>query len=125
VTVLFFAVALLTIAVAVGTCLALWHLRTTDGGASGPPAIMGMLHGIIGAIGFGVLLLVLRGPARGVAAGVGSFGTTAAWLFGAALVTGIAVLMRRQRVPAVMIAIHSGFAITGYVLLLAWNSLGS
>nr|WP_294529511.1 hypothetical protein [uncultured Rhodopila sp.] len=122
---MFVAVALLTVAVAVGAGLALWHLRATDGGASGPPALVGALHGVIGAIGLGVLLLVLRGPARGVAAGVGSFGTTAAWLFGAALLTGIAVLMRRQRVPAVMIAIHSGFAITGYVLLLAWNSLGS
>ena len=121
-TAVFVAVALLTIAVAVGTGLALWHLRGTDGG---PPAMVGLLHGVIGAIGLGVLLLVLRGPARGVAAGAGSFGTTSALLFGAALVTGIAVLMRRQRVPAVLIAIHSGLAITGYVLLLAWNSLGS
>nr|WP_294551514.1 hypothetical protein [uncultured Rhodopila sp.] len=118
---MFVAVALLTIAVAVGTGLALWHLR----GVSAPPAMVGLLHGVIGAIGFGVLLLVLRGPARGVAAGAGSFGGLSALLFGAALVTGIAVLLRRQRVPAVLIAIHSGCAITGYVLLLAWNSPGS
>nr|WP_294509329.1 hypothetical protein [uncultured Rhodopila sp.] len=117
---MFVAVALLTIAVTIGAGLALWHLRA-DGG---PPAMVGLLHGVIGATGLGVLLLVLRGPAHGVAAGVGSFGTTAAWLFGAALVTGIAVLMRRRRADAVMIAIHSGLAITGYVLLLAWNSLG-
>jgi hypothetical protein len=119
---MFVAVALLTVAVAVGTGLALWHLRATD---DGPPAMVGLLHGVIGAIGLGVLLLVLRGPARGIAAGAGSFGTMAALLFGAALLTGVAVLLRRQRTPAVLIAIHSGLAITGYVLLLAWNSVGS
>jgi hypothetical protein len=118
---MFVAVSLLTITVALGTGLALWHLRAMD---DGPPAMVGLLHGVIGAIGLGVLLLVLRGPARGVAAGVESFGTTSALLFSAALLTGIAVLMRRQRVSAVLIAIHSGFAVTGYFLLLAWNSLG-
>ncbi len=87
--------------------------------------MVGLLHGMIGAIGLLVLLLVLRGPPRGVAEGAGYFGTTAAWLMGAALVTGVVVLLRRQNAPTAMIAIHSGFAITGYVLLLAWSSLGS
>lgn len=73
-------------------------------------------------MGLGALLLALRGPARGIANGVGSFGTTAAALFAAALVTGVVLLMLRRK-PLVM-AIHAGIAITGYVLLLAWDALG-
>jgi hypothetical protein len=118
------AVTLLSIAVLFGTGLALWHLRATDGVSLRPPLAAGLVHGSIGAAGLAVLLLVLRGPARGVGAGVGSFGSTAAILFGAALLTGMVVLLRRRRASTVMMAIHSGFAITGYVLLLAWNALG-
>ncbi len=77
---------------------------------------------MIGAIGLGLLLVALRGPPRGVAAGVGAFGTIAAALFAAAAVTGVVLLLLRRK-PLVM-AIHAGIAITGYVLLLAWNSLG-
>ncbi len=82
----------------------------------------GIAHGVVGAVGLVVLLLALRGPARGVAAGAGSFGTAAAVLFGAALVIGVAILWLRRK--AVAISVHAGFAIVGYVLLLAWNSLG-
>jgi hypothetical protein len=117
------AVWILTLAVAAGTALALWHLRATGAG-SRPPAAAGIAHGVIGAAGLAVLLLVLRGPPRGVAAGVGSFGSTAAVLFGAALLAGLIVLWRRRTGPAVTMAIHSGLAVTGYVLLLAWNGLG-
>jgi hypothetical protein len=42
-------------------------------------------------------------------------------LFAGALLTGGVLLLRRK--GAVM-AIHAGIAIIGYVLLLAWNSLG-
>jgi hypothetical protein len=115
------AVWVLTLAVAAGTGLALWHLRAADGAAR-PPISAGITHGIIGLIGLGALLLALRDPARGVASGVGSFGTTAAVLFAAAVVSGIALLLLHRK--PVMMAIHAGIAITGYVLLLAWNSLG-
>jgi hypothetical protein len=108
----------LTLAVAAGSALALWHLR----GTSRPPRVAGIAHGVVGAAGLVVLLLALRGPARGVAAGVGSFGTVAAVLFGGALLTGGVLLLLRRR--GVVMAIHAGIAITGYVLLLAWNSLG-
>jgi hypothetical protein len=77
---------------------------------------------VIGVAGLGVLLLVLRGPARGVDAGVGSFGTVAAALFAGALLTGIVLLLRHRK--GVVMAIHAGVAISGYVLLLAWSSLG-
>lgn len=113
----------MTLAVAFGSALALWHLRATDGG-SRPPAWAGIAHGAVGAAGLVVVLLALRGPARGVAAGAGSFGTVAAALFVAALATGLVLLALRRKQAAVTMAVHSGFAITGYVLLLAWNALG-
>jgi hypothetical protein len=43
-------------------------------------------------------------------------------LFGAALLSGVVVWLRHRTAPAVMMAVHAGFAITGYVLLLAWSS---
>ena len=110
----------LTLAVAAGTVLALWHLRATDG-ASRPPLAAGIAHGIVGAAGMAILLLALQGPARGVAAGVGSFGAVSAVLFAGALLTGVILLLRRK---GTVMAIHAGIAITGYVLLLAWSSLG-
>ena len=125
------AVWVLTVAVTAGTVLALWHLRAADEGAR-PPFVAGVAHGVAGAVGFVVLLLALRGPARGVGAGVGSFGTVAAVLFGGALLTGAALLLFRRKTVAiktvaiktVVMTIHAGIAITAYVLLLAWNSLG-
>ena len=111
------AVWVLTLAVAAGTALGLWHLRE----AGQPPRLLGVAHGIVGLAGLAALVLALRGPARGVANGVGSFGLEAAALFAGALVAGLVLLWRRG---AVLMAIHAGIAITGYVLLLAWVSLG-
>jgi len=107
------AVWVLTLGVAAGTGLALWHLRATDG-ASRPPLALGIAHGVIGAAGLAVLLFALRGPARGVESGVGSFT--------GAVLTGVSLLFLRRK--AIVMAIHAGIAITGYVLLLAWDSLG-
>ena len=104
----------------------LWHLRAADEGDR-PPFVAGVAHGVAGAVGFVVLLLALREPARGVGAGVGSFGTVAAVLFGGALLTGVALLLLRRKTVAiktVVMTIHAGIAITAYVLLLAWNALG-
>jgi hypothetical protein len=112
------AVWLLTLAVAAGTVLGFWYLR----GNSRPPLAAGIAHGLIGAVGLIVLLLALRGPPRGVANGVGSFGSAAAVLFATALLTGLALLLLRRK--PVLIAIHAGIAIAAYTLLLAWNSLG-
>ena len=109
---------ILTLAVVAGSGLALWHLR----GLSRPPLAAGGAHAVVGAAGLGVLLLALRGPARGVAVGVGSFGTVAAVLFAGALLTGIVLLLWHRK--GIVMAVHAGIAITGYVLLLAWVSLG-
>jgi hypothetical protein len=116
------AVWILTLAIAAGSALAIWHLRVSESGGRRPPLVAGTAHGVIGTIGLGALLLALGGPPRGVANGAGSFGTVAAFLFAGALVTGIVLLLLRRQ-PLVM-AIHAAIAITGYAIVLAWASLG-
>jgi hypothetical protein len=116
------AVWVLTLAVAAGTALGLWHLRAAGGLSRLPPLPIGIAHGLVGTIGLATLLLALRGPARGIDTGVGSFGTIAAILIAGALLTVICVLLLHRK--AIAMAIHAGIAITGYVLLLAWDSLG-
>jgi len=69
-----------------------------------------------------ILLFTLRGPARGVDTGVGSFGLASAVLFAGAVLTGVVLLLLRRK--GVVMAIHAGIAITGYVSLLAWDALG-
>jgi len=107
--------------VALGATLALLFLR----GQRRP--ILGIVHGVAGAIGFCLLLVALQGPRRGDAMGVGSFGTAASVLFCIALVFGllIAVMSRRApRVTGLLIATHAGLAIIAFVLFLAWTSIG-
>jgi hypothetical protein len=113
-----FAFWVLTLAVAAGSALALWHMR----GLSRPPLAAGIAHAAIGAVGLGLLLLALGGPPRGVAAGAGSFGTIAAGLFTVALLTGFLLLLLQRK--GVIMAIHAGIAITGYVMVMAWALLG-
>jgi hypothetical protein len=118
--------AVLTLAVALGSVLALWHMRATEG-RRGPPWLVGALHGVLGAGGLGALLLLLQGPRRGDAMGVGGFGTAAAVLFAAAAVAGVAVPLLIRRFPrgaGLTIAVHASLAITGYVLFLAWSAMG-
>jgi hypothetical protein len=115
------AVWILTAAVIAGAILASWHLRATDG-AGRPPLFAAVAHGVAGAMGLFVLVVALQGPPRGVEAGAGSFGTTAAVLFGGSLLTGGSLLFLRPK--GIVMAIHAGIAISGYVLLLAWSSLG-
>jgi hypothetical protein len=113
---------LATLAVALGTGLGLWHLKATDN-KSRPPLYAGLIHAIAGLVAFMALLIAVNGPPRGTASGAGSFGVMATVLFGLSLVTGAAALVRRRKAPTITLAVHSGLAITGYVLLLAWDSL--
>ncbi len=107
----------LTLAVAIGTILAFWHLRASDEGTTRPPFLIGLVHAMTGLLGLAALLLV---PNLGGGSG---FGKMAAWVFGIALISGVVVLLRRRNGPAAMMAIHSSIAVTGYVLLLAWHAL--
>jgi hypothetical protein len=112
---------IISLTAAAGTILGLWHLRPDVGR---PRAWMGIMHGIAGTAGLAILLLALRGPERGIASGVGAFGTIAAWLFAAAAATGVLIWIRRRKGPAGTMIVHAGIAIAGWVMLLAWNSLG-
>ena len=111
----------LSIAVVAGAILAGWHLRATDNGSRPPPAA-GIVHGVVGIVGFIGLLLTLAGPSRAVDTGAGSFGTSSAVLLGVAAVLGISMLVLRQK--ALVMAIHGLIAVTGYVLFLAWDASG-
>ncbi len=115
------AVWTLTLAVAAGSALAIWHLKAGETGGKRPPLAAGITHGVIATIGLGVLLLTLQGPPRGVANGAGSFGTIAAFLLAGALITGIGLLLLRRQ--SLVMAIHAAIAIIGYAVVLAWASL--
>jgi hypothetical protein len=101
--------------------LALLHLR-----GQRKPAV-GVVHGLLGASGLALLLIALRGPRHGDALGMGSFGISAAVLFGIALALGLLVLLLFRRAPraaGIAVAAHATIAITAFVLLLAWTSSG-
>ncbi len=87
--------------------------------------LLGPLHGLAGASGVVLLLLALRGPARGVAYGAGGFGTLAAVLLGLAILAGLVVMLvrRRRRDPMLAIGLHATLAIFGFVLLAAYASV--
>ena len=107
------AFAVLSAAVLLGLLLAALYLRATD--ERYPPWWLGAAHGAGGSIGFVALLLALRGPTRGVANGVGSFGLVAAAMLGFGLLVGVAipVLWRtRHALPGGAIAIHAIIAVS-------------
>ena len=120
--VLLLSFVLLMVAALLGTALAGLHLK---GGLPRWP--FGVLHGLVGGVGLGALLLALHGPPRGEAMGVGSFGRVAAVLLAAALLAGLAVpllRLRRRRVPGVVIGAHAFVAISGVVVLAAYTLVG-
>ena len=106
---------------AAGIVLALRYLR----GARA--SFVAIAHGLLGAGGLACLIVALRGPRRGEAMGVGSFGTAAAVLFAAALAIGPFIPLARRhatRFAGPVIAAHASVAITAFVLFLAWASFG-
>lgn len=116
---------LLLVTALLGGALAALHLRA--GNARPPRWWFGALHGLVGVIGLGALLLALRGPPRGEAMGVGAFGRIAAFLLATALLTGVAVLaarLRYRRVPGLVIGIHATIAVSGVVVLAAYTLVG-
>ncbi len=83
-------------------------------------------HGLVGAAEFVVLLLALRGPARGVREGAGSFGLFAAGFVGVALLIASSIVvaqLRRRPPPMLAIALHATLAVGGYVMLAAYLSM--
>jgi hypothetical protein len=105
-----------------GSMLALIYLR--DAGRRKPRS--GIVHGLMGATGLGLLIIAIQGPRRGDEMGVGSFGFTAAVLFGLALAFGPLIPVSHRRLPQIaslILVTHAILAITGFVLFLAWISL--
>jgi hypothetical protein len=116
---------LLLITTLFGTALAALHLRA--GNTKPPRWPFGALHGLLGIVGLGALLIALRGPPRGAAMGVGGFGSIAAVLLAAALLAGLAVLIvrwRYRRVPGLVIGIHATIAVSAVVILAAYTLVG-
>jgi hypothetical protein len=120
------AIALLTVVVGVGGWLASLYLLVER-----PPARLnwvGILHGAGGAVGFAVMVAAVRVPpgAHAVRMGVGRFGWFAAFLVGAALVAGLAILathLRRLTVSNSLVATHGLLAVTGYTLLVTYLTM--
>jgi hypothetical protein len=114
----------LAFAVLLGSVLAVLHLRE---GAAPPPWPFGALHGLIAIAGLGMLAFALRGPPRGVAQGVGSFGTIAAALLALAALIGLmqlAARLRQRRLPGTLIGAHATLAVGGFVILLVYLLAG-
>ena len=83
----------------------------------------GVVHGTLGVAGFVLLVAGLRGPARGVAEGAGSFGIVAAALVGSAVLLGLGVLIARlrHRAPSMLVVgVHATLAVGGLVMLAAY-----
>lgn len=117
------AFILISTSVLSGSVVALLHLR----GTAYPRPLSGVLHGVLGLAGLAALILALRGPPRGIDAGVGAFGAVAAVLAAAALVVGVgvlALLRYRPQIAGLAIVLHATLAITAYVVLLAYVALG-
>ena len=110
----------LTVAVVLGVTLAIRYIR------GGRWKLVGIVHGLVGATGLGLLLLMLQGPRHGDAMGAGSFGIVASVLFAIALAFGLIIppaAARSVRAAGAVIATHASLAITAFVLFLAWISL--
>jgi hypothetical protein len=121
---LLLSLCLLLIAAALGGVLAALSFRL---GFPPPAAIYGVLHGCLGAGGLAALLLALRGPPRGVAMGVGSFGAIAAVLLAVALLAGLTILairLRARQVSGLIIGTHATIAISGIVVLAVYTMMG-
>lgn len=89
--------------------------------------MFGALHGLVGIAGFAVLLLAPRGPPRGEATGISSFGRVAAALLGITLVLALPIVvarLRRRRISVLVIGLHATMAISGIVILAAYAFVG-
>jgi len=117
---------LLGTAVALGSTLAVLHLRAE--GAAAPPRLLSGLHGFLALGGFSCLLLAtLGGPEHGLETGTASFGAIAAVLIALAAVAGSGILILRllkRRFTGLLIGVHATLAVSGFVFLTAYIFVG-
>ncbi len=117
------ALSVLGLTVLLGATLAVVALRRVGP----PPRVLAASHGLAALLGYGLLLLALRGPARGIEAGTASFGIAAASLLLLAAGVGTASLvlhLRRRRLPGFWAGAHATIAIAGYVILAVYCLAG-
>lgn len=86
------------------------------------------IHGLVGTCGLALLLLALRTPdAKADASGIGAFSRYAAVLIACAWIAGLGLAFwpfRNPRSLGLLIAIHGTIAVSGFVLFMAYRSLG-
>ena len=112
---------ILLIAVLVGSLLAVMHFAKT--GDKLPPWPLAAVHSAFALGGFGLLLLALQLPPRGVDQGTAAFGSIAAALFVMAALFGGGLLagrLRKRPPGSTLIGLHAMIAITGFVILMAY-----
>jgi hypothetical protein len=115
------ALYILCAAVALGSALALPYLGVT---ARRLPWLVRTVHGMLGTVALGTLLLALYRGLPPSAMGTAGFGPASAAFIGLALILGLAIVFFRVRPPGVIVAFHAGLAIAGFVVLWAVVSLG-
>jgi hypothetical protein len=119
------AFIVLGVVVLLGCALAVLHLRSN--GAGTPPWPLAALHGLLAMVGLCCLALALRGPPRGLAQGMASFGAIATALIALAALVGAGLLtahILKRRIAGVMIGIHATLAVSGFVILAAYVFAG-
>jgi hypothetical protein len=111
-------------ALTLGVILGFFHLR----GGRMPNRMIGAVHGIVAALGLGVLVFALKfGIVRGARYGVASFGLMAAILAGLALTIGVVFLLlpaARRRGTNWILGAHATLGAAACIFLLAYVSLG-
>jgi len=116
---------LVTVAVLLGAAASIWHIRDPATG-SRPPAWLAVTHGALASAGVILLIFALGETPDASASGVAGFDDGAVVLFAVAILAGLAIPALRRwrgRVPGVLVAVHAGIAVTGYVIFLAWAFL--
>ena len=108
-----------------GSVLGTVHLRAE--GTMVVPWPLGAFHGLLGVTGLGCLLVAMRGPPQGAAQGTESFELISVALIAAAAIFAagfVAKLIFTGRRAGILIAIHAGLAVSGFVVLLAYILAG-
>ncbi len=118
------ALFLLCAAALIGAGLAVLYVKGPQ--AKPPPAVIPIIHAILGAASLLAVVLAVRRGAPATGMGTAGFGATAATLLGLALGFGLRLAYltwRRRRASEVLVGTHAGLAIAGLVLVLTLVAL--
>ena len=107
-----------------GAGLAILYLR---GAAAAPHLALRLIHGVLGAAGLAVLVVVLRRGLPPAVNGTAGFGAITAAFLGLALAFGLLIAFvgwRGRRPGGLLVATHASLAIAGVVMLVTLVALG-